>query len=212
MSYKKEGDIRRALAERLSQAANTILYGTVKSVNEAERTCTVTVDETDYEDVLLHAVADSGKKGFCFIPAEGSTVLVSRIGGSNELLVSMFSEVDKAQLSVGDKVTAALDAERLEYANDKVTLSVSGNEVRLDADRITLNGGSLGGLIKIEELTAKVNELIDAFNSHTHPGVITAVSGGSGAPAVGTPGNTQAPATTAARFDKGDYENTKVTH
>lgn len=212
MSYKKEADIRRALSERLSQTANTILYGAVRSVNEAERTCTVTVDETDYEDVLLHAVADSEKKGFCFIPAAGSTVLVSRIGGSNELLVSMFSEVDKVLLSVGEKVTAALDAERLEYVNDKVTLSVSDNEIRLDADQITLNGGSLGGLIKIEELTAKVNELIGTFNSHTHPGVITAVSGGSGAPAVGTPGSTQVPAATAARFNKDDYENTKVTH
>lgn len=212
MSYKKEADIRRALAERLNQAANTILYGTVQSVNQAERTCTVTIDETVYEDVLLHAVADSGKKGFCFIPAVGSTVLVSRIGGSDELCLQLFSEVDKVLLSVGEKVTATLDAELLEYTNDKVKLSVSDNEVRLDADQITLNGGSLGGLVKIEELTAKVNELIDTFNSHTHPGVITAVSGGSGAPAVGTPGSTQAPATTAARFNKGDYENTKVTH
>lgn len=33
---------------------------------------------------------------------------------------------------------------------------------------ITFNDGKLGGLVKVEALTEKVNELIDAFNSHTH--------------------------------------------
>jgi hypothetical protein len=42
-----------------------------------------------------------------------------------------------------------------------------------------------------EEVAAFVQPLVDAFNQHTHAGVITAVTGGSGAPAVGIPGSTQ---------------------
>ena len=41
-------------------------------------------------------------RGFCFLPAVGSIVLVSRLGGSNELYVAMFSEVDEVRLSVGE--------------------------------------------------------------------------------------------------------------
>ena len=55
-----------------------------------------------YDDVLLYAVADAGRRGFCFLPAVGSIVLVSRLGGSNELYVAMFSEVDEVRLSVGE--------------------------------------------------------------------------------------------------------------
>ena len=36
------------------------------------------------------------------------------------------------------------------------------------AESITINGGKLGGLINIEALTAKLNELVRVFNSHTH--------------------------------------------
>ena len=38
------------------------------------------------------------------------------------------------------------------------------------AESITINGGKLGGLINIEPLTQKINELIQVFNSHTHQG------------------------------------------
>ena len=36
------------------------------------------------------------------------------------------------------------------------------------AESITINGGKLGGLINIEALTAKLNELVQVFNSHAY--------------------------------------------
>lgn len=36
------------------------------------------------------------------------------------------------------------------------------------ATAITFNDGKLGGLVKVSNLTDKVNELIEAFNTHTH--------------------------------------------
>ena len=79
-------------------------------------------------------------------------------------------------------------------------------------DKVTLNGGDLKGLVKIEELTKKLNNLVNWCKNHVHSGVITAVSGGVTEPAVGTPGNSAAPTTSPADFNKDDYEDTAVTH
>ena len=35
-------------------------------------------------------------------------------------------------------------------------------------ESITINGGKLGGLINIEDITKRLNELVKAVNSHTH--------------------------------------------
>lgn len=81
-------------------------------------------------------------------------------------------------------------------------------KVEIDCDKVSFNGGENDGLIKITELTNKLNELVDAFNKHTHSGVITAVTG----QAVGKPGNTGTPVSTAETFTKSDYEDEKVKH
>lgn len=72
------------------------------------------------------------------------------------------------------------------------------------AESITINGGKLGGLINIAALTDKINELVDRFNSHTHQ--VTGVQPGSGS--VTAP----APIQKADKFNKNDYEDSKITH
>ena len=74
-----------------------VLPAVVKSVNVSKSTCIVTIDETDYEDVLLQAV--TGKKGFIISPKKGSTVLVARVHNSSRLFIAMVSEVDKFTLA-----------------------------------------------------------------------------------------------------------------
>lgn len=64
-------------------------------------------------------------------------------------------------------------------------------------ESIVINGGKLGGLINIEQLTDKINGLVDTFNSHTHTGVH---------------GATSAPNSPASSFRKGDYEDESVKH
>lgn len=80
-----------------------------------------------------------------------------------------------------------------------------------EIEEIVFNQGE-NGMVIIDKLTKKLNELVKAFNSHVHSGVITAVSGGSGAPAVGTPGNSAKPTTEASEFKQADYEDTKIKH
>jgi hypothetical protein len=65
------------------------------------------------------------------------------------------------------------------------------------SEQIIINGGQLGGLIKIEQLTQKLNDLVQAFNTHTHQGYH---------------GPTGSPLRRAEIFYKSDYEDRQVTH
>lgn len=71
-------------------------------------------------------------------------------------------------------------------------------KITIDAnDKIIFNGGHNDGLIQIGKLTQKLNELVNTFNSHTHP----------------VPnGTSSAPGMSAASFNKNDYEDTNITH
>lgn len=74
-----------------------------------------------------------------------------------------------------------------------------------EVDMITINGGDLGGLVKIQELTNKLNALVQVFNSHTH----TVATAGTAAAQSGTAAATTAQAT---QFSKSDYEDDKIKH
>nr|DAT46247.1 MAG TPA: hypothetical protein [Caudoviricetes sp.] len=65
------------------------------------------------------------------------------------------------------------------------------------AESIVINGGELGGLINIEPLTQKINDLIKAINSHTHQGAH---------------GPTGPPLQPVKQFNKGDYEDNNIKH
>lgn len=97
-----------------------------------------------------------------------------------------------AQLLVTPKVGTAV-----------IVGSLSGDLTQLvvlavdQAESMTLNGGKLGGLINIEPLTQKINELVQAFNAHTHQG---------------THGPTGPPLKPAQQLNKGDYEDTTIRH
>lgn len=145
-------------------------------------TCSVRYGDLVFEDVRLRVIAED---------SNNSRMLLTPKVGSCVLV---------ADLSGGDKRDFA------------VVMLSEVQKVELTADEVKLNGGSNGGLVKIEELTKQLNELIDKFNNHTHSGVIISVSGGSGAPAVGIKGNSETPTPTAAQFDQSKYEDTTIKH
>lgn len=65
------------------------------------------------------------------------------------------------------------------------------------AESVVINGGRLGGLINVEQLTQKINELVQAFNAHTHQGFH---------------GPTGPPLKTAQQLNRSDFEDTKIKH
>ncbi|MBR4199232.1 MAG: hypothetical protein IKQ94_10735 [Bacteroidales bacterium] len=70
-----------------------------------------------------------------------------------------------------------------------------------EIDSIIINGGQNNGLVNINDLTDKLNALVNAFNSHTHEVRV----GGS----AGTASQIVARAT---QFNASDYEDTKIKH
>lgn len=63
---------------------------------------------------------------------------------------------------------------------------------------VVINGGGKGGLVNVENLTNKLNKLVQVFNTHTH-----IASGGSA---------TTVPSSVLDTFRRGDYEDTQVKH
>lgn len=141
--------------------------------------------------VLLSQGIVTKVDGFlCDVSVDGVTIPDVRLRASavscgGELLV-----VPKAGSAV---IVGSLSGDLSELA----VLSVDA------ADTVTVNGGALGGLIKIEELTKKLNALVEAFNKHTHQ-VTVSHPGGTF--------TTLKPESGADKFSRGDYEDEKVKH
>lgn len=105
-----------------------------------------------------------------------------------------------AQMLLTPKVGSAVLVGSL--TGDLTTLAVlSVDEVdRIELHgKVVINGGHLGGLIAIDRLTDKLNEVITAINTHTH------ISGATGSP-------TATPLKSIALLSASDYEDKQVTH
>lgn len=96
--------------------------------------------------------------------------------------------------------------------SDVLVADLSGGEFRTlvviqytEVESISLNGGKLGGLINIEELTDKINKLIDAFNNHTHLVNTTGT-------AASQSGMAEVITAPFSSLNKADYEDTKILH
>ena len=74
-----------------------------------------------------------------------------------------------------------------------------------EVESITINGGKVGGLIKIVELTNKLNTLINTFNSHTHQ--VSTTGSASAQSGLASPTTT-----TMQSLNKNDYEDEKIRH
>ena len=118
------------------------------------------------------------------------------------------------------------------YLNDKQAEEIAQGEVRLyslttDGQlsqfiRLLNNGmmhiaGEDDNMVRyipletaVNELNDKLNDLVSAFNAHTHDGVIVSVSGGSGSPAVGVPGSSGTPDNQTADPSTADITPAKI--
>lgn len=135
------------------------------------------------------------------------TVAIDDLELSDVRLRAVVNE-EESGIVVSPKVGSMVMITDLSHGNMRDWAVIMYSEI----DNITINGGKNNGMINIQDLTDKLNALVDWCKNHTHDGVITAVSGGSGLPATGTPGNTGKPITTPNEFDKSDYEDDKITH
>lgn len=123
-----------------------VFQAIVTSVDEKEFTCEVKRDDAvGYFDVRLRGLVKPELKGFAFIPVVGSTVLVCRIGRSNELFVCQYTEIDKVIFTSGD-VSLTCNQEKIEVLKgDKLTVLIDTESITMKADQATIKAGT-GGL------------------------------------------------------------------
>lgn len=165
----------------------------------------------DEEERLRQALKSLGDTPSGIFPAtvdavSGEVANVTALDGTQYFDVQLKAAInDKGGMIITPVIGSTVLVERIDGSNRLFVAMFS------EIEEIVFNQGE-NGLVKIDMLTDKLNELVKAFNSHVHSGIITAVSGGSGAPAVGTPGNSGKPTQEASEFKQEDYEDTKIKH
>lgn len=196
-------------AIRKIAAAGAELYCkvcTVDAVDEKARTvdCTPIDESAPLLGVNLQANQES-EDGIVLFPSVGSYVVVAFTEPSVGLVV-LAEKVDK--------ITLKIDNTSAEIRGGLTNIAVQDTTVKISPDGVIINGGGLGGMVKIQELTQKLNDFITAFNSHTHelPTGIVTVTGS--ATAQSNPAPVVVPAITAQHpgVSVADYEDEKVKH
>lgn len=178
-------DVYSKIKSSIKEMGGNLLPGLkiAKVVSCSGYTCTIQIDTMQLKDVRLRAVVNNNEDKVLLTPKTGSYVLVYDMsdGKMRDLVVMSCSEVEK------------------------IEIKTENTTVDIDKNGVMINGGNLGGLVKISELTNKLNALVNAFNTHTH-----IVNGTAGEiPVTGTAASV---ASQASVFNKNDYEDTKVKH
>lgn len=179
---KELEDTRKKIFEKLgTDVADIVFQAIVRAVDESDFTCEVRRDDAvDYFDVRLRGLVNGKLKGFAFIPTIGSTVLVCRIGKSNELFVCKFTEIDKAVFTSAD-TSLTLDMDKIEaLKGDKLSILANGESMTITAGQATIKT-TTGGLTLTKGASGLKKTLDDLLSAIQKLTVTTGV-GPSGPP------------------------------
>ena len=177
---------------------------TIDAVDVEARTvdCSPLDESAPLVGVNLQANQDAGT-GVVAIPAPGSYVVVGFLSPSAAVVI-LTEKIDRYLVDIGDAHARITDGQ--------IDIAVKDTTMKVDSSGIVMNGGGLGGLVKIQELTDKLNELIDAFNAHTHE-IATggiAVTGSATAQSNAAPVSVPAIMAKQKHVSVADYENPKI--
>lgn len=184
MNNRNENELGEALERLISikMRAAVIVEGIVTAYNANEKTCDITILGTPYFSVPLKVLVNTPNGQASFF--EIPTV------GTSCLVEFRSGNIRLPQILFIDQ-------------GDKLLINYK--------ELVEFNGGVFGGLVKVIELTTKLNNLENAFNNlvtlfnaHVHTGVTTGV--GSSGP---TPSQDTTQLTPTVR---GEIEDTSVTH
>ena len=131
--------------------------------------------------------------GLVIYPEKGAFVVVGFMADGAAGLMLATDKIESAEMVIGE-TAAVIDAEGIRLKTAQMSADINKSD-------IIFNGGKLDGLVVIQKLTDKLNELVKTFNTHTHN---VTVSHPGGLFTTVTPGSTAKP------FQKTDYENTKI--
>lgn len=195
-------NIRNAIKQlALSGTEMYLTVCTVDSVDEEKRTIECTPIDEGAQLLGVNLQADQSQTvGIVSFPAVGSDVLVGFINPA-VAVVLLTTEITKTIITIGE-TNIETDAEGVRIDTAKMSAYINKED-------IVFNGGNNEGLIiiqkltdKLNELTQTVNDLISAYNTHTH------VCAAPQSPSA----TTLSQANPAQQFNKSDYEDNKVKH
>lgn len=144
MGREKE-EVLRALRDHCNPGDQVIVADVIQ-VDQENDTVEISIDGMELSDVRLRSIIDSQGNRVVVYPAVGSTVLVGRIGQSNQLYIEAVGVVDKVLCRIG---------------NMKLEVTEAGfvyNEGR----HTTANADILKH--ELAKLTKRVDDLLNALN------------------------------------------------
>lgn len=164
---KEIEEIRRKIMNESGDSS--VFPAIVTKVDESDFTCEVRRDDAvDYFDVRLRGLVKGDLQGFAFIPKMQSTVLVCRIGKSNELFVCQFTEIDKVIFTSAD-TSLTVDADKIEVLkgskfsilinSESMTIQAGQATIKTTTGGLTLAKGSSGLKKTLDDLLAAIQKL-----------------------------------------------------
>ena len=202
-------NIKEAIRQLAQGGRQTVsLVCTVDAVDKAARTVDCTPLDESAPLLGVNLQANQGSEfGIVAFPKVGSFVVVGFVADGSAGVVLLTDEIESIEAIVSEstaRIVADGEGVRM-YMGDAIS-------AELTAEGVIFNEGKLGGLIKVEALTAKLNELIDAFNNHTHTLLSGVVAVAGTATSQSNPAPITVPAITSKhiKVSRGDYENEKV--
>lgn len=153
------------------------IRGVVKSVDKGDNTCVVMPIRggADYLDVKLDSTINSQESKLIVYPAVESAVFITIVEDNTaDTYVSKFGAVASILIELEN--------------NFKLDLNTNGN-LTIDANQITINGGQLGGLVKVNELVnqlTKVNTILQNIKTAFTTWIVAPSDGGAALKALST--------------------------
>lgn len=141
MTGKDRKKIREAIKELGKAGAYEVFSGKVATVNEQDATCEVEIDDNLLVPAVRLRAVVTDLLGFWVLPKINSDIIIAQIDGGTDFIIVQAAEIDKLFISIGNK-----------------TFEFNANEA-------VFNSGANGGLVKVIELTQKVNAIENKLNA-----------------------------------------------
>lgn len=151
-------DLRNIIRELAKPDGETVaLVCTVDAVDEKARTidCTPLNEGAPLLGVNLQA-NQGADYGFWLYPEVGSFVIVGFMADGAAGVVLSTEKIKQAEVVIGDN-SAVMDA-------DGCRIKTANMSADINADDIIFNGGKLNGLVKIDDLTKRLNKIENEIN------------------------------------------------
>ncbi len=199
-------DIANIIRQLAKPDGETVaLVCTVDAIDKAARTidCTPLNEGAPLLGVNLQANQEVDF-GLCLFPEPGSHVVVGFVADGAAGVVLLTEKIESAEIVIGDS-SAVMDADGLRF-------DIGDISAHIDKNAVTFNGGRLGGLVKVEALTKRLNTIENDINELKN---IFATSWIPVAQDGGAALKTAAASWYGSRLtptQRNDYENAKVKH